>query len=128
MYVHSLYLLYELPPGIESRDFEFPDEIDSVISYGAKGIGLYRSEYLYLMKEELPSEDEEFEEYYEVAEKINPNPVIIRTLDLGGDKQPRCINFPEEENPFLGLRAIRFSLERQDIFVPSYERSCGRVF
>ena len=99
-----------------SANIEFPDEVESVITYGANGIGLYRSEYLYLMNDELPTEDEEFEEYYQVAKKINPYPIIIRTLDVGGDKQPRCINFPEEENPFLGIRAIRFSLARQDIF------------
>lgn len=99
-----------------SANLEFPDEINSVLTYGAKGIGLYRTEYLYLMKDELPSEDEEFEEYYQVATRISPHPVIIRTLDIGGDKKPRCIQIPEEENPFLGLRAIRLCLERRDIF------------
>lgn len=99
-----------------SANIEFPDEMEAIKENGAKGIGLYRSEYLYLREEELPSEEKLFNDYFQVANQINPHPVIIRTLDLGGDKQPRCINFPEEENPFLGLRAIRFSLERQDIF------------
>ena len=99
-----------------SANLEFPDELDSVITYGAKGIGLYRSEYLYLKKDDLPTEEEEYEEYYKVASRISPDPVIIRTLDIGGDKKPPCINIPEEKNPFLGLRAIRLCLERQDIF------------
>jgi phosphoenolpyruvate-protein phosphotransferase (PTS system enzyme I) len=99
-----------------AANIEFPEEVESVISFGARGVGLYRSEFQYLRGDELPTEAELFNEYMQVAESINPHPVIIRTLDLGGDKQPRCITFPEEENPFLGLRAIRFSLERQDIF------------
>jgi len=99
-----------------SANLEFPDEIESVVTFGARGIGLYRTEYLYLKKDVLPTEDEEFEEYYYVASRIKPQPVIIRTLDIGGDKQPRCIQIPEEENPFLGFRAIRLCLERKDIF------------
>lgn len=99
-----------------SANLEFADEINSIINYGARGIGLYRTEYLYLAKEELPSEEEAFKEYYEVAETVSPHPVIIRTLDIGGDKNPRCIQFPEEENPFLGWRAIRFCLEEVSIF------------
>ncbi len=99
-----------------SANLEFPDEIESVITYGAKGIGLYRTEYLYLMKNELPTEEEEYNAYYNLACQISPNPVIIRTLDIGGDKQPRCIHIPEEENPFLGLRAIRLCLENVGIF------------
>ncbi|MBD3288736.1 phosphoenolpyruvate--protein phosphotransferase [candidate division KSB1 bacterium] len=99
-----------------SANLEFPDEIETVKTYGAKGIGLYRSEYLYLMKNVLPSEDELYSEYNRIAKHVKPNPVIIRTLDIGGDKQPRCINIPQEENPFLGLRAIRLCLERKDIF------------
>ena len=119
----KLELIKELPcrtldgKDIElSANLEFPDEIDSVFTFGANGIGLYRTEYLYLKKDELPTEDEEYEEYYKVASRISPQPVIFRTLDIGGDKQPRCIHIPEEQNPFLGLRAIRLCLERQDIF------------
>jgi len=99
-----------------SANLEFPDEIENIITFGAKGIGLFRTEYLYLTKEVLPTEEEEFAEYYKVASRIKPNSVIIRTLDIGGDKQPRCIQIPEEQNPFLGFRAIRLCLERQDIF------------
>ena len=99
-----------------SANLEFADEINSIINYGARGIGLYRTEYLYLAKEELPTEEEEFQEYYRVAETVNPHPVIIRTLDIGGDKNPRCIQFPEEGNPFLGWRAIRFCLEEVGVF------------
>lgn len=98
-----------------SANLEFPGEINSIITYGARGIGLFRTENLYLAKSELPSEDEEFEEYYKVAEKVSPYPVIIRTLDIGGDKKPACIEIPEEDNPFLGWRAIRLCLENVDL-------------
>jgi len=99
-----------------SANLEFADEINSIINYGARGIGLYRTEYLYLAKQELPTEEEEFLEYYKVASTVNPHPVIIRTLDIGGDKNPRSFQFPLEENPFLGWRAIRFCLEEVGIF------------
>lgn len=99
-----------------SANLEFADEINSIINYGARGVGLYRTEYLYLAKEELPTEEEAFQEYYKVAETVSPHPVIIRTLDIGGDKNPRCFQFPIEENPFLGWRAIRFCLEEVGIF------------
>ncbi len=99
-----------------AANIEFPEDIHTVINYGAKGIGLYRTEYLYLAKDEPPSEEEEYQEYYTIAQKMYPQPVIIRTLDIGGDKKPRCMHIPEEQNPFLGLRAIRLCLERQDIF------------
>ncbi|MFZ5516870.1 MAG: phosphoenolpyruvate--protein phosphotransferase [Candidatus Zhuqueibacterota bacterium] len=99
-----------------SANLEFADEINSIINYGARGIGLYRTEYLYLAKQELPTEEEEFLEYYKVASTVNPHPVIIRTLDIGGDKNPRSFQFPVEENPFLGWRAIRFCLEEVGIF------------
>lgn len=99
-----------------SANLEFPDEINSIITYGARGIGLFRTEKLYLTKSELPTEAEQFEEYYRVAEKVSPYQVIIRTLDLGGDKKSRCVQIPEEDNPFLGWRAIRLCLEKIDIF------------
>ena len=99
-----------------SANLEFPGEINSIITYGARGIGLFRTENLYLAKNELPTEEDEFEEYYKVAEKVSPYPVIIRTLDIGGDKKPACIEIPEEDNPFLGWRAIRFCLEKVDLF------------
>ncbi|MFQ6113221.1 MAG: phosphoenolpyruvate--protein phosphotransferase [bacterium] len=99
-----------------SANLEFPDEVESVISHGAKGVGLYRTDYIYLSKNELPTEEEQLEEYTKIVKKISPDPVIIRTMDLGGDKNPQSILIPPEENPFLGWRAIRISLERQDIF------------
>lgn len=99
-----------------SANLEFPDEINSIITYGARGIGLYRTENLYLTKSELPTEDEEFEEYYKIAEKVSPYPAIIRTLDIGGDKKAPSLQIPEEDNPFLGWRAIRLCLEKVDLF------------
>ena len=99
-----------------SANLEFPDEINSIITYGARGIGLYRTENLYITRHELPTEEEQFEEYYKIAEKVSPYPVIIRTLDIGGDKKAASFEFPEEDNPFLGWRAIRLCLEKEDIF------------
>lgn len=99
-----------------SANLEFPDEIESVISHGAKGIGLYRTEYLYLTQSSLPSEEDQYQEYKKVAESIHPHAVIIRTVDLGGDKNPKCISIPPENNPFLGWRAIRICLKEIDIF------------
>lgn len=99
-----------------SANLEFPGEISSIITYGARGIGLFRTENLYLTKTELPTEQEQFDEYYKVAEKVSPYPVIIRTLDIGGDKKSPSLEIPEEDNPFLGWRAIRLCLEKQDLF------------
>ncbi len=99
-----------------SANIEFSDEVESAISHGAKGIGLYRTEFIYLSKSELPTEEEQYQEYCKIAKKMSPDPVIIRTMDLGGDKNPQSILIPPEENPFLGWRAIRISLERLDIF------------
>lgn len=99
-----------------AANIEFHDEIPSVLSHGAEGIGLYRTEYFYLNRTDLPSEDEQYEAYRQVAEKMYPRPVIIRTLDLGGDKFLSSLEVPHEMNPFLGWRAIRFCLTRVDIF------------
>lgn len=99
-----------------SANIEFPDEIPSVIAHGAEGIGLYRTEYFYMNRKDLPGEEEQFQAYKIVAEKMNPQPVIIRTLDLGGDKFLSSFDLPHEMNPFLGWRAIRFCLTRVDIF------------
>lgn len=99
-----------------SANLEFPDEINSIITYGARGIGLFRTENLYLTKIDLPTESEQFDEYYRVAEKVSPYPVIIRTLDIGGDKKSPSFEIPEEDNPFLGWRAIRLCLEKVDLF------------
>src|SRR6185436_1572564 len=101
---------------ILSANIELPEDMDLVRQSGAEGVGLYRTEFFYLNKSELPTEEEQFEAYRSVAEKVRPHSVIIRTLDLGGDKFMSSLNMPEEINPFLGWRAIRFCLERVDIF------------
>ena len=97
-------------------NIEVPEDVQSVIAHGASGIGLYRTEYFYMNRKDLPTEDEQFKAYSAVARKIKPNPVIIRTLDLGGDKFLSQLEVPHEMNPFLGWRAIRFCLARPDIF------------
>ncbi|HHL73197.1 MAG TPA: phosphoenolpyruvate--protein phosphotransferase [Bacteroidetes bacterium] len=121
----QLGLLRDLPARtLDGKDIElganleFTDELETVIEYGGKGIGLYRTDYMYLGRKELPGEDEQYEEYRRVVEKMRPYPVIVRTLDVGGDKSPECISIPPEENPYLGYRAIRISLERSEIFLP----------
>lgn len=81
------------------------------------GVGLFRTEFLYMGRKELPTEDEQFEHYKKVFEAFAPNPVTIRTLDIGGDKEVECLNLPKEDNPFLGNRALRFCLEREDLFL-----------
>lgn len=100
-----------------AANIEFSDEIDSVVAHGARGIGLFRTEYLYMKTSMLPTEDEQLEVYREMAQRMRPYPVIIRTMDVGGDKAPQCINIPPEDNPFLGWRAIRISLEMQEVFL-----------
>ncbi len=99
-----------------SANIEFPHEVPSVIAHGAEGIGLYRTEFFYMNRVDLPSEEEHFEAYRKVAEAIAPHSIIVRTLDLGGDKYLSQLEVPNEMNPFLGWRAIRFCLARPDIF------------
>jgi phosphotransferase system enzyme I (PtsI) len=101
---------------ILSANIELPEDIELVRKCGAEGVGLYRTEFFYLNRTELPSEEDQYEAYRKVAEEVQPHSVIIRTLDLGGDKFMTALNLPEEMNPFLGWRAIRFCLERVDIF------------
>jgi phosphotransferase system enzyme I (PtsI) len=103
---------------ILSANIELPEEMDDVTDSGAEGVGLYRTEFLFLNREGPPSEDEQYESYKLVAERSLPHSVIIRTLDIGGDKTALGIELPDEENPFLGCRAIRFCLENPDIFKP----------
>ena len=91
-------------------------DADHALTMGAQGIGLYRTEFLYMENDELPTEDVQFEQYKQVAESMKGQPVIIRTMDIGGDKELKCLDLPEEMNPFLGYRAIRISLNRPDIF------------
>lgn len=93
-----------------------PSDVDSVIEYGGDGVGLYRTEFLYMDRDSLPGEDEQFEAYRAVAEKLKGKPVIIRTLDIGGDKKLSYLPLQEEMNPFLGFRAIRLCLEQKDMF------------
>ena len=88
----------------------------NTLTLGAQGIGLYRTEFLYMENDELPAEDVQFEEYKKVAQDMKGKPVIIRTMDVGGDKELKCLDLPSEMNPFLGYRAIRISLNRPDIF------------
>ncbi len=90
--------------------------MEGVLSNGAQGIGLYRTEFLYMGRDQLPTEEEQFEAYKTVVEKMEGKPVVIRTLDIGGDKELPYLDLPEEMNPFLGFRAIRLCLERTDIF------------
>lgn len=99
-----------------AANIEFPEEIDSVKDHGVGGIGLYRTEFFYMNRKDLPSEDEQFEVYKLVAEKMKPHEVIIRTLDLGGDKFISQLQIPREMKPFLGWRAIRFCLAQPSIF------------
>jgi len=97
-------------------NIEIMEELPSVTEYGAEGIGLYRTEFLYLNRKDLPSEEEQFEIYKTVSHKILPLPVTIRTLDIGGDKFMSQIDVAEEINPVMGLRAIRFCLKEVTIF------------
>jgi phosphotransferase system enzyme I (PtsI) len=99
-----------------NANIEFPDEVPSVKLHGAEGIGLYRTEFFYMNRKDLPTEEDHFQAYKYVAEEMKPYPVIIRTLDLGGDKFLSQFEVPHEMHPFLGWRAIRFCLARPDIF------------
>jgi phosphotransferase system enzyme I (PtsI) len=101
---------------ILSANIELPDDVEQVKLCGAEGIGLYRTEFFYINKPDLPTEEEQYANYRKVAEEVLPHTLIVRTLDLGGDKFMSALNLPEELNPFLGWRAIRFCLERVDIF------------
>ncbi|MBF0593969.1 MAG: phosphoenolpyruvate--protein phosphotransferase [Candidatus Omnitrophica bacterium] len=97
-------------------NFEIHGEIPGVKKYGAEGIGLYRTEFFYMNRLDLPTEEEQFQDYRKIAEEMNPYPVVIRTLDLGGDKFLSSIQLPKEMTPFLGSRAIRLCLEEPEIF------------
>jgi phosphotransferase system enzyme I (PtsI) len=91
-------------------------ELDQALRSGASGVGLFRTEFLYMDRDSLPGEDEQFEVYKQIAVKMGAKPAIIRTLDIGGDKHLDYFSLPEEENPCLGYRAIRISLDRRDLF------------
>ncbi|MBN2983445.1 MULTISPECIES: phosphoenolpyruvate--protein phosphotransferase [Cohnella] len=91
-------------------------ELDAALGSGADGVGLFRTEFLYMDRSRFPTEEEQFEVYRSAAERLNGKPLVIRTLDIGGDKHLDYHEMPEEDNPFLGYRAIRFSLDRKDLF------------
>jgi len=94
------------------------EEIDVALAAGAMGVGLFRTELLYMQHRELPSEEIQFEAYSKIAKAFKPYSVIVRTLDIGGDKPVAGIEFPHEENPFLGWRGVRMCLDRPDVFKP----------
>lgn len=93
-----------------------PADVEGVVVNGGEGVGLYRTEFLYMNSQQFPTEDEQFEAYKAVLEGMNGKKVVVRTLDIGGDKKLPYFDFPEEMNPFLGYRAIRLCLDRKDIF------------
>jgi len=99
-----------------AANIELPADVVGVLAHGAKGVGLFRTEYFYMNRKDLPSEDEQFEAYKQAALKVLPYSVIVRTLDLGGDKFLSQFEVPHDMNPFMGWRAIRFCLARPDIF------------
>jgi phosphotransferase system enzyme I (PtsI) len=115
--------LRDLPPEtvdghrvVLSGNIELPEDVPALTHVGAEGIGLFRTEFLYLNRRDFPTEDEQYEKYLEVARAVKPYNVIIRTLDIGGDKFHTEETTPSEINPFLGFRAIRFCLARPDVF------------
>jgi phosphotransferase system enzyme I (PtsI) len=123
LYIKELQKLKDLPA--ETKDghrvkitgnIGMPKEVDGVINNGGQGIGLYRTEFLYMNRDTYPSEEEQFRAYRDVLLRMKGKPIIIRTLDIGGDKSTSCLNLPQEKNPFLGFRAIRLSLGEEEIF------------
>lgn len=101
---------------ILSANIEQPGDTESVLLSGAEGVGLFRTEYLFINRDTLPTEDEQYDAYRRVAVAVKPHSVVIRTLDLGGDKFISHLHLPKEMNPFLGWRAIRFCLQEKEIF------------
>ncbi|HBO69394.1 MAG TPA: phosphoenolpyruvate--protein phosphotransferase, partial [Deltaproteobacteria bacterium] len=97
-------------------NIEFPEEADLSLRSGAEGVGLYRTEFLYMNRKDLPSEEEQFQTYRRVAERFRTGPVTVRTLDLGGDKFASQVDLASEMNPAMGLRAVRFCLREKEIF------------
>ena len=99
-----------------SANIEDQQDIEAVLTHGAEGVGLFRTEYLFISRESLPTEEEQYQSYRKVAAALKPSPVIIRTLDLGGDKFASHLQLAQEVNPFLGWRAIRFCLAQPELF------------
>lgn len=118
------WALFKDEPTLSSDDYQVelaanigsPQDVDSIIENGAEGVGLYRTEFLYMEGTELPSEEVQFEAYKSVLENMGDKPIVVRTLDIGGDKQLPYWQFPEEMNPFLGVRAVRLTLKETDVF------------
>jgi phosphotransferase system enzyme I (PtsI) len=100
-----------------SANISNADDMEESFSYGAEGVGLFRTELLFMNRNSFPTEEEQFEFYKKVAVKSKNKPVIVRTIDIGGDKQLSYFGLPNEENPFLGYRAIRICLDQKDIFI-----------
>ncbi|RXT15369.1 phosphoenolpyruvate--protein phosphotransferase [Ammoniphilus sp. CFH 90114] len=115
-------LVHESTVTIDNHQVELaanigtPDDVLGVLENGGEGIGLYRTEFLYMGRSQLPTEEEQFESYKTVLEKMEGKPVVVRTLDIGGDKELPYLNLPKEMNPFLGFRAIRLCLEEKELF------------
>ena len=99
-----------------SANIEAQHDVEAVLTHGAEGVGLFRTEFLFINRESLPTEEEQFQVYRQVAEALKPDSVIIRTLDLGGDKFASHLQLAQEMNPFLGWRAIRFCLAQPELF------------
>ncbi|MFH1996600.1 MAG: phosphoenolpyruvate--protein phosphotransferase [Candidatus Omnitrophota bacterium] len=123
VFEHHLLELRDLPCQtldgksiVLAANIELPDDLPSVLNHGAAGVGLYRTEYLFMNRRTLPTEEEQLKAYRSAVEGVKPNPVVIRTLDLGGDKFLSQFEVAKEMNPFLGWRAIRFCLAKPDIF------------
>ncbi len=98
-----------------------PKDAEMALDYGADGVGLYRTEFLFMNRDCMPSEDEQYEAYSAVARMMKGHPVIVRTLDIGGDKQIKWLCTLEEQNPFLGLRGIRLCLEKEDVLITQFK-------
>jgi phosphotransferase system enzyme I (PtsI) len=97
-------------------NIELPEEVETAFSFGAEGVGLFRSEFIYLQRPTLPSEEDHLAIYRQMAKRTYPRPVYIRTIDIGGEKSLPWLNIEKEPNPALGLRAIRFSLKNRELF------------
>ena len=120
---HSLQKLLDLPAvssdgvtfGVEAN-IEIPEEITTALACGSEGIGLYRSEYMFINSEDIPGEEEQYAQYKTVCEKMLPYPVVIRTIDLGADKLSDAVKLPLEQNPMMGLRSIRLCFKLPQVF------------
>ncbi|MCR5175998.1 MAG: phosphoenolpyruvate--protein phosphotransferase [Anaerovibrio sp.] len=111
----------ETTDGIEiqlAANIGLPEDAEAAVKYGNRGVGLFRSEFLFMGRKEMPSEEEQFEQYKRAIQACQGELCVIRTMDIGGDKPLAYLNIPKEDNPFLGYRAVRISLERPELFLP----------